>query len=130
MDVKASAGHGISDDFIHSSWSFSSQVVRVPPVTRALSGFGGAWVSVGGPSDVEGVCLGGHHLTDHRRGIRHWITSFRPARPPERAQAPLPIDGRRCRLSVPTTGLCRPEACETSIGSPASARRERRAGKS
>src|SRR5437867_553798 len=31
---------------------------------------------MGDPATFRGSALGGNHLTDHRRGIRHWITSF------------------------------------------------------
>ncbi len=36
VEGNASAFHGISDGFRHSSTSFSAQAVNVPPVTRAL----------------------------------------------------------------------------------------------
>ena len=43
----------------------------------------------------SGFALRGHHLTDHRRGIRHWITSFRAAGEPSGPEHPPPGGGRR-----------------------------------
>ena len=74
-------------------------------MTRGLPGLGGAWVLRERPSDVlnRGYALRGHHLTDHRRGIRHWITSFLSAREPGGPEPRRREADRRCRLPAPIT---------------------------
>src|SRR6266852_1879104 len=51
-----------------------------------------------------GSALRGHHLTDHRRGIRHWITSFLPAGRPGGPEPRRREADRRCRFPAPITG--------------------------
>src|SRR5439155_16119141 len=75
-----------------------------PPVTRGLPGLGGAWVPQGATQRRNrGFALRGHHLTDHRRAIRHWITSFLSAREPGGPEPRRREVDRRCRLPAPIT---------------------------
>src|SRR5437016_13978359 len=65
---------------------------------------------MGDPATFRGSALGGNHLTDHRRGIRHWITSF--LRREDRAGPcpaagigpPLPFPGPRSPAVSPALG--------------------------
>src|SRR5437870_6861683 len=74
---------------------------------------------MGDPATFRGSALGGNHLTDHRRGIRHCITSFlrREHRagpcPAAGIGPPLPFPGPDHRLALPALGTV-----WTPIGNP------------
>jgi hypothetical protein len=81
-------------------------------VKAGCRGADGAWVLPSDHSKRFGyVGLGGHHLTDHRRRLHNWITSFlgAPIAGPDSAS---PGTGRR--IAGPRLGPLRPAGLQES----------------